>query len=289
MNTLFNGKTAIWIVGLAFLVLAAYLTAGIVTTVVEFNLTATEASAVDVKVVRATTTSSRSRAFYQPILDRNIFNSEAADGSDEEGLLESLPLPLTLNGTIARGGQQNLAVINHEREVDVYAVGDVIEDAKIALIEPGRVVVLRNGERRVLELPDVKTMTSVPTRSRRGNTRRRADADGITRSKGNHYEVDARLVDESIADMSTLVKQARIVPHMTDGQIDGFKIYKIKHNSLFRKLGLRNGDILRAVNGLQITSPEEGLKAFQTLRNERNVRVEVRRRGKTRTMTYTIR
>ena len=284
-------KKYFWIVHLIFLTLAAALSANIVSAVLHRRLDPTpQVDLAGLSVEREQST--RSRAHYQPVLDRNIWDS-AAVAAEEDDLddIEQTTLNLKLLGTVdATPPAVSLAIIenNADHQADVYLVGDTIAGAQIIRIGRGEVVLLRNGNEERLTLPDITTASTAAPR-RRQASRGGTGSSGIIRHGNNQFEIDRNVVDEALADMSQLMTQARIVPHMTDGQIDGFKIFNIKSNSLFRRIGLRNGDIIHSVNGMGLSGAEHALRAFEALRSENRIQLDITRRGNRQSMTYTIR
>ena len=102
------------------------------------------------------------------------------------------------------------------------------------------------------------------------------------------FKIDQSFVDQTLSDMGQLMREARIVPHFKDGKTDGFKVFNIKSNSLFKTIGIENGDIIQRVNGMDISGPEQGLQIFETLRNEKDITIDLTRRGRKTTLNYTI-
>ena len=278
-----------WIINLVFLAVAAYLSANIAGSVVHRKLVAVpKVDLADLKIQERST--SKSMTYYQPILDRNIFDSTAVASDDEEDDELALSnLSAELLGTIAAAKpEDSLAIIRDKNKntIDTYAIGENISGAQVLSIGRGEVVILRNGKEERLTLPDITTVTA----STKGGGARmqRTTGAGIVNQGGDIFTVDSKVIEDSLADMSSLLTQARIVPHMNDGKIDGFKIYNIKSDSLFKKIGMRNGDVIRRINGMEVNSPEQGLQVFETLRSERNINIDLTRRGSNKTLNYTI-
>ena len=59
--------------------------------------------------------------------------------------------------------------------------------------------------------------------------------------------------------------------------------------SLYGQVGLKNGDIIRKVNGQQITSAEEAMIMYQALQSATMISVELMRAGKVQQVHYNIR
>jgi general secretion pathway protein C len=85
-----------------------------------------------------------------------------------------------------------------------------------------------------------------------------------------------------------LTEGGRIVPAVRDGSSIGFRLYGVQAGRLFALLGLRNGDLIKRVNDLDITSPERALGAYQELRRAARVWIDLERRGAPRRLVYDI-
>ncbi len=112
---------------------------------------------------------------------------------------------------------------------------------------------------------------------------------GIKKIDDFNFEIDRALVDRTLANPMAMAKGARVVPSVKDGKSDGFKLYAIRANSVFAKLGLSNGDTLNAVNGFDLTSAEKALEVYTKLRDASSLEVGLTRRGKPVTIRYSIR
>jgi general secretion pathway protein C len=116
-----------------------------------------------------------------------------------------------------------------------------------------------------------------------------ADIDkGVRKIDDTHYEVDRGLVDKILGDPSVIARSARIVPSIKDGKANGFKMYAIRPNSVYAKIGMQNGDTINSINGYEITSPDKALEIYTKVKSASSLSVQVTRRGQPVTMEYTI-
>ena len=112
--------------------------------------------------------------------------------------------------------------------------------------------------------------------------------DGIKEISPGNYEVDRAMLDEQLADLDNLVRQARVIPHYKRGKPAGFKVVGIRSNSIFRHLGLKSGDVLKSVGGEELTSINKALGLFEQLKTSDNVSLDLERRGKGIPIIYNI-
>ena len=243
------------------------------------------------------------------ILRRNLFGSKILSSSTavtekSEADLESLPestLPLKLLGTVVQSsGKRSFAIIQDTgtREQQIHFVGEEIrEGTTITSVARNKVVLLRNGLEEILEKDEDASTSSSPARSRvrpsstarARNTGKESEAVTVRKVGDNNFVMDRREVEGVLQDFNKLLTQIRVVPHFADGKPDGFKVFNIRPGSLFASLGMVNGDIIKRVNGLDITGPEQALQMFQQLRDESQVTVDLERFRKNLTLQYEIR
>jgi general secretion pathway protein C len=101
--------------------------------------------------------------------------------------------------------------------------------------------------------------------------------------------LDRRDVEQAMDDVPKLLSQARAVPYMINGAMNGFRLDFIAPSSFYEKIGLKYGDVLQQVNGVDIRDPGTMLTLFQQLRNEKTVKLDVLRNNQRTAMTFDIR
>lgn len=96
------------------------------------------------------------------------------------------------------------------------------------------------------------------------------------------------LLDKLLEDNTHLATSARFVPSIQDGQTNGFKVYAIRPGSVFQRMGMENGDRIKAINGLEMNNPEQALSAYSKLKSATELVIAVERRGQSVTLSYQI-
>ena len=91
--------------------------------------------------------------------------------------------------------------------------------------------------------------------------------------------------------LATIIQKARLVPNTQDNQMTGFKIFAIDQASLLGKTGLKNGDVITAVNDTSLKQPEQGFSLYQegVPGDEKEITIQDILRGGTTPMTITCR
>lgn len=72
------------------------------------------------------------------------------------------------------------------------------------------------------------------------------------------------------------------------GKIDGFKINKISKNSVFLKLGLKKGDILKEINNIKLNSYNEAFGIYKKINRLKNLNIKILRNSKEMELNYEI-
>ena len=116
-----------------------------------------------------------------------------------------------------------------------------------------------------------------------------ADLDAnITAVSDTSWSITRTLVDRLLANQAALMSAARVIPHEEDGRVVGVKIYGIRRSSLLGRLGIQNGDMLRTINGYELSEPNSVLEAYTNLRTADHLSLSVVRRGSATTLDYSI-
>jgi general secretion pathway protein C len=101
--------------------------------------------------------------------------------------------------------------------------------------------------------------------------------------------VQRSLINTILDNQDIAMRQARVMPHEENGEVIGFKVYGIRRDSLFGKLGLENGDLIQSINDIPMTGADKALQAYGRLRMADRISITVTRRGQALTMNYNIR
>jgi len=237
--------------------------------------------------------------YYSVILDRNIFRAVIKEPSAQKPVaaaqvktLARTPLDIKLRGTAVRDGGDSFAVIEDRptRKEDLYRVGDMIQgEAKLLQIFHDRVVILREGKQEILEL-SVGTEQTQQRRSRTASSKRppMVLGGGVRRLGPTRWSISQEEMESAKANMSQLMTQVRIVPNFTEGKPDGFKLLSIKRGSLFDRLGLRNGDVVRQINGVPLDNPQKALEVYGDLESGQSFSLDILRGGREQTFSYEL-
>jgi type II secretion system protein C len=168
--------------------------------------------------------------------------------------------------------------------------------AKLLEIYPDRIIIENEGRREYKKI-DVKE----PERGRRdrkkpGGTRTPSDVNGIApiasgpppenfkepgfERAGHNIVVSDEYKRNLLGPQMTKVLQdAKAEPNIVGGQLKGFKLNRIREDSVYLKAGFQNGDIVHEINGVPLTDAAGAIRLLNSLRNEKEVEIRVERGG----------
>lgn len=265
-------------------------------------------------------------AEYRIIVDRNIFDATVrkVEGvPTEEGVVEEevtitgeaqpTSLKLTVLGVLVVGDgrdpRSSATVVAGGRPpptrgrrgrtavsgAEVYAVGDeesFAPDTKLVRVQPDRIEFLNKGR---LEYAEVASefgadIFGPPSGEPLAALRERpADRESlIRREAADRFTVDQREIDSALENLDRLYTDIRAVPNFSGGKVSGMKVLSVKRGSIFAKLGLRRGDVLKRINGMEL-DVKRGFEIFNTLKDEKHITLDLVRQGQPTTLEYEIR
>jgi general secretion pathway protein C len=120
-------------------------------------------------------------------------------------------------------------------------------------------------------------MPPIPVGSPSSQTVATARSESPIRKEEFSVKNMAEFREKIMADPSKLMEIASARPYTKDGQLIGFRVRAGKRRRVFRQLGLRNGDIVKEVNGIKIDSPEKGIMLMGELSGASDLSITVLR------------
>ena len=230
---------------------------------------------------------------YSAIARRNLFNTQAGVEIPTKAInvdeLKETDLKLKLWGTVTGRGGQAYAVIEDTktRKQNLYRTGDAIQNAIVKLILRQKVVL------NVDDRDEILGMEEIGAASERRESRAVARSDSSppklpVSSYPRQLTLESNQIESALENLDQLMDQAQIRPHIEEGRPSGISITGIKPNTVFRKMRLRNGDIITGVNGNPIETVEDAMKVFGDVKSASELQVEIKRRGQKRVLNYKI-
>jgi general secretion pathway protein C len=320
-------KRYLWLIHLALIAAGVYIGSDLFWAIVGSRIEPGSRLPINSPSAAAATTEQRALQQYAVIQERNLFGARNRTATPSPPRPPAPPPPaakpavnLKLVGTVVGPPERTYAVIEDlsTKRQDLYRLGDVVREAKVIEVTRNRVVLDNRGRREELfsfEKTDAASAAPPPPSGQPGRQSaapRRppfamesqpqeppptpplaeeqdtADSE-IERVSENMWRINRDDLVEQLDNFGQMMREARLTPHFTGGQPDGFMITNLPSNSFLGRMGLRNGDIMKGVNGQKFGSLEEFFQAYQQLQTEPMLQLEVERSNRTETLTYEIR
>jgi type II secretion system protein C len=237
------------------------------------------------------------------IVSRNIFNPDGKTGEegDEKGPqtpvgpgVAKSNLPIKVLGIIYGGDPYSgISVIEDtaKRTRNSFMVGDDVIP-KVALLKEiriDRIIIQRDGNLEYVELEKPEIVQG--RRSKKDAKKQEFQGvapiatapppevfqePGFDR-KGANITMTEDYKRSLLSDLPKILQDAKAEPNYVDGELVGFKLLNIRMGSIYEKAGLRNDDVVLEVNGTPLTDTSQAIKTLNSLRQEPEIEVRVRR------------
>jgi general secretion pathway protein C len=300
----------LWVIDLAVIAICAVFSARATATVIETKLARSAPPPKPAAHVASAGAQTVYNKQFEDILKRNVFCSTCPPilppppstvvGPAPDPLPQRTTLPLALVAIMFAPApadpRWSMAIIRdtEQKSAGPYSIGMKIRDATIMDISETRVDLELSGRKEYLELFDkgpgaspaaVAAAPAAPA----GDPLTAELQKGVKKTGEHTYEVQRGTVDSLLNNMSALSRAARIVPEIKDGRAAGFRLFSVRPDGPFAMIGLQNGDVISAINGLEMSSPDQALMVYTKLKSASHLSVGLERSGSKITKEYNIR
>lgn len=202
-------------------------------------------------------------------------------------------LNLTLTGIMSASGEsQSRALIKDSSgKQRPYAIGDDLPgNARLSAIHSDRVILERAGRYETLRLE--QKFAPGNNKSSQSRTSNRSSATPLPGSDGNLSAATAVKLSEArtaiLQDPTKASQYIRIQPVYNQGQLKGYRVYPGKDRQLFKDVGLRAGELLTSVNGVQLDDPTKALQMLTDLSQASQFNITLERSGQSRALSINL-
>ena len=241
---------------------------------------------------------------YKIIWERNLFAAKAdeeraAEPKDLLSRIDALSLTslnCTLIGTIISETGESWAVIhdNQTNRQDRYTIGSTVSGAKVVMVLRNKVILNIDGRDELLVMGIEKIRSAKPDGEKSdisGAPEKEPSKISKAASKGDamNNTLSRELIRDNISNMAQMMSKVRVVPFIRDGQPEGFRVSQIKDDSIFKSMGLQNGDVIKSINGQDILSAEDMMRAYSTLKDSSSFSISIMRGNQPKTLNVRVR
>ena len=227
---------------------------------------------------------------FSVIVERGIFGPAGQSSAHgDPGRLPSVAreLGIELVGTVCGSPAVSRAIIKNTKTkaLGLYRLGQTVAGATIQSIQLNAVILLHDGQRKALNLKAAETGRS-------------ANSSGPAQSKVKTPKAAPYLpanrvrprnaAASKIGYVEEILSKAAIEPYGVNGIVEGLRITGLEKVPAAESLGLENGDIIRRVNGQQLTSLQKAFQVFQKAKLQPSISIELSRGGVTKELTFDL-
>lgn len=228
-------------------------------------------------------------SIYILILTLAIFSSisitDARQSTDSDSL-SNQPFSLSgmkLRGTLFTRDMKPMAIIENtdNGQVTMYEEGDLINGFEIAEISRGKALFKSPGSEFSLSLPVGGIWQPdgfSPDSNRWYDIRREGDSFVVSRST----------VSNAIDRIKSIMPHVRIKPWFSDGKRSGVVVSRFMPIGILSEVGVREGDVIKSINGYRLNSPYQIFKAYRILKDQQELKVDIIRDNKPLMLTYKV-
>ncbi|MBN1803776.1 MAG: hypothetical protein JW837_00870 [Sedimentisphaerales bacterium] len=234
---------------------------------------------------------------YSALIARNVFDvTDIADAKEESSKVKEFSdavvpageeLSLELIGTVCGNTVVSRAIIRNtkNKKLGMYKTGQNITGALIESIEENTVILLHNGQRKILALNRA---------GGNGNSTQLLSSSVINKTGRTANPVlpinqSFKEISTEVAHIESILNKATIEPYIVDDQVEGLKVTNLDKIPVAKSFGLEEGDIIRQVNGHRLTSKQQAFQVFKKAKSQAAVSFELLSNGQTRKLLFNLR
>ncbi|MBO1256826.1 type II secretion system protein GspC [Alteromonas sp. 5E99-2] len=247
--------------------------------------------------------STSSSAILRSLQQLNLFGDAVQVEVQEQDVVQDAPetsLNLVLAGVVASSSPEfGAAIIESKGTQYTYGVGDDIEGTKATLkqVNTDRVIIRNRGRDETLMLegidfdnenrngPRTRDTVQAPVEPRKPN---RSKPNKASKLAPVSKTEKPRLSQESIAATQKLrgspdsfIDFISIAPQRENNTTVGYRVSPGKDPALFNAVGLKRGDVIKQINGLDVTDPSQTIEALGVLRKADTIELTISRKDET--------
>ena len=167
-------------------------------------------------------------------------------------------------------------------------VNDVFKNYKLKKIYPSYVVFIKSGTEYKLTMIDSKEKGRYTIEKQQAQIIEQSKLVEDISKNEDGYVLKKSLLNKYTENFDNIWKEIAIKEIEKDGVIDGFKIGNLSKKSIFKKLGLKIGDIIKSVNNISLTSYEQAFKIYADIESMDNLHMVLIRNNKQMELDYEI-
>ena len=183
-----------------------------------------------------------------------------------------------------------VVTVEHKRQTTVLSKGEAINGFVLEGAGNTYATFSKNGKtykiNLIISTKDDRSIRSSKPISVPAPSKKKVEGDIV--DAGDHKIVDKSLIDHYGKNMDDLEKNIGIKEIKNGNDLQGFSIAFIRKGSLFEKLGVKRGDVIKAINGQTIDSYEAAFNVYKNISNINNLTLVIERDKEEMELEYEV-
>jgi general secretion pathway protein C len=192
---------------------------------------------------------------------------------------------------------ENITVITitYKRKTKILGLGDVVNGFTLSGGGSKYAIFVKDSKNYKVELEESKKSKNIynsikfskdtPKKSKKPTE---SSPEGEIIDAGDHKIIDKSLIEYYTKNMESIYKNIGIRDLKKGNKIDGFMVTFVRRGTPFAKLGLKRGDILKAINGHKLNSYKAAFDAYKNATSMSNVTLVIERKKEEMELEYEV-
>jgi type II secretion system protein C len=215
------------------------------------------------------------------LVESGFFRSAASSSVDDSDDSTSPVSDFKLIGTVTGppGIARALVLKKGEREPDIFKLRSDMYGYTITGIQSSKIILKKKSEVYTLNLYEKKDFAAAARPSVSDSA-----SGGVVKKNISRAEMQQKVMNN----IDNAMQGIQAGPHRVNGQIEGFKLIRIRPYNILYEYGIRSGDIIKRINGKKIDSTEKLFNMWHGIKNESKMVIDVERNGQIITFEMNI-
>ncbi len=209
--------------------------------------------------------------------DNGVIKDDPVIASDDGEQLKNMKL----KGTYL-GGDASFMIIEDDGKSNFVYIGENYKGYELVRVSEKKVGLEKNGKNYYILLRDEENKRQKRPGMQSPHTE---DVEAVP---GAPVSITKNELNSYVKNPNKIWKNIRIQEQRVNGQISGFRVNYVKKSSFFDKAGLKSGDVIKGIDGNEITSLADVMKYYTNIDSLDSLTLTVERAGEVLDLDFNV-
>jgi general secretion pathway protein C len=185
-----------------------------------------------------------------------------------------------LNGVILKAvflsGANSFISVEDKKEVKMISLNEKLKGYILTKIFDSSAIFKRNGK---------EYKISMQKQNKNSYT---IEQSNTVKVDDYNFQVSKDKIRDYSQDFNQIWKDINIVPNNKSGKIEGFKVLRVKKDSSIAQIGIKKGDVIKAVNNRPLKSNADAFAVYKKINTLNSLKLTVLRDGQLKDIEYEL-